>query len=74
MRIKANPCEVVDVTMQVTCLPEDADLVKTAFKNWWMGATVPLIQRPRTGGIKVRRRPMRPWMRPAFAVLREEDR
>lgn len=56
--------KVVDITFQVTCLQEDVETVKNDLKQYFCNADTALVQRPKTGGMKVGKpRPMRKWMK-----------
>ena len=58
---------VVDVTIQVTCLEDDAETVARDLDDWFCRNDTPLVQRPGTGGIRRSEpRPMRMWMRETF--------
>jgi len=56
--------KVVDISIQVTCLEEDAETVKAEMNRWFCENETALVQRPRTGGIDVSAlRPIQPWMK-----------
>ena len=56
--------KVIDVSIQVTCLEEDAEAVKAELNEWFCRSEAALVQRPRTGGIRISApRSLQTWMR-----------
>lgn len=59
--------KVVDVTMHVTCREDDVEIVKASLNNWFCETDIPLVQRPKIGGMyEGKPRPVRDWMKPTL--------
>jgi hypothetical protein len=69
--MKKSRRKVVDVSIQVTCLEDDANIVKEDLRKWFCEHDVAMVFRHRTGGVKASKpRTLTRWMR---EVLTPED-
>ena len=62
--------KVVDITMQVTCLEDEAETVRQSLNSWFCENETALAQHPRTGGIHTGKpRPIQPWMMETLGLV-----
>lgn len=65
---------VVDISIHVTCLEDDAEAVRNSMNEWFCNHDVAMVQRQEIGGINAGEpRPIDAWMEEVLCPWAKED-